>query len=97
MGTAGSDPSDQCAEQHITFNIEIRGIIVKNTPFYKKPPLVSPRSETRGGFLKKVTSRFADFEDFPLENRSKNSVFVKENLFRRLPNHKKNRLRRAVN
>ena len=40
--------------------------------------------------VKKVTSCFADFEDFPLENRSKNSVFVKENLFRRLPNHKKN-------
>ena len=74
----------------------IRGIIVKNTPFYKKPPLFLPDLK-QGEVLKKVTSCFADFENFPLENRSKNSVFVKENLFRRLPNHKNFRLRRAVN
>ena len=35
--------------KHLEVKLHIRGIRVKNTPFYKKPPLVSPRSETRGG------------------------------------------------
>ena len=74
----------------------IRGIQLKKPPLFKKPPLVTPRSATRGGFLKRCHF-FLDFAVFSFENRSKNTVFARKFAFRATPNRQNFRLRRAVN
>ena len=58
--------------------IHIRGIQLKKPPLFKKPPLVTPRSATRGGFLKKV-SLFSWFCCFFRWKSLQKHCFCKEN------------------